>query len=106
MSKAMVVFALYRPHPGKEAELLKLVARHCPTLRKLELITDRAPIVVRAADRTIIEVFEWRSEEIVKRAHEHPEVAAIWEALETVAETTTLASLAEAHEQFSHFEPV
>lgn len=69
MSRPMVVFALYRPHPGKETELLRLAARHCPTLRRLELITGRAPVVVRASDRTIIKVFEWRSEEIVKRAH-------------------------------------
>jgi hypothetical protein len=103
---AQVVFALYRPHPGKDAELRRLIARHLPVLRRLELVTERPAILVRAKDGTYIEVFEWRTEESAKLAHEHPEVARVWEAMAQVAEFPALESLEEAKERFSHFEPI
>lgn len=101
-----VVFALYRPHPGKDAELRRLIAQHLPVLRRLELATERPAILVRAKDGTYIEVFEWRTEESAKLAHEHPEVARVWEAMDQVAEFPALESLEEAKERFSHFEPI
>jgi hypothetical protein len=104
--KPEVVFALYRPHAGKDAELRRLISKHLPVLRKLELVTDRPAILVRAKDGTYIEVFEWRTEESAKLAHEHPEVAKVWEAMGEVADFPALESLEEAKERFSHFEPV
>jgi hypothetical protein len=104
--KPEVVFALYRPHAGKDTELRRLIAQHLPLLRKLELVTDRAPILVRAQDGTYIEVFEWRSEESARLAHEHPEVAKVWEAMGEIADFPALDSLQEAKERFSHFEPI
>jgi len=106
MPKPAIVFALYRPHAGKDAEILKLVQRHCPTLRKYELITDRAPVICRAQDGTLIEVFEWVSDDAHKRVHEHPEIATIWEQMEQVCDMVGLNALAEAKTPFSHFEPV
>jgi len=103
--KPEVVFALYRPHPGKDAELRRLIAQHLPVLRRLELATDRPAILVRAKDGTYIEVFEWRNEESAKLAHEHPEVARVWEAMGQVADFPALDSLEEAKQPFSHFEP-
>jgi hypothetical protein len=104
--KPEVVFALYRPHAGKDAELRRLIAQHLPVLRRLELVTDRPALLVRAKDGTYVEVFEWRSEESARLAHEHPEVASVWEAMGAVADFPALDSLAEAKERFSHFEPV
>jgi hypothetical protein len=100
------VFALYRPHAGKDAELLKAVAMHYPVLRKLELITDRAPVVARAGDGSIVEVFEWVSEEAAQKAHEHPEIAAVWESMGKVGDVAALSSLAEVQRPFPHFEPI
>ena len=104
--KPEVVFALYRPHEGKDAELRRLITRHLPVLRKLELVTERPALLVRAKDGTYIEVFEWRTAESAKLAHEHPEVAKVWEAMGEVADFPALESLEEAKERFSHFEPV
>jgi hypothetical protein len=105
-AKSKIVFALYRPHEGKGAELLKAVAMHYPVLRKLELITDRAPVVARAKDGSIVEVFEWVSEEAARKAHEHPEIAAVWESMGKVGDVAALSSLPEAQRPFPHFEPV
>lgn len=106
MNKPAIVFALYKPHAGKEAELLSLVRRHYPTLRKYELATARVPIVSRSSNGTIIEVFEWVDELSHKRAHEHPEIAAIWERMDVIGEMPKLRSLPECAETFPHFEPV
>jgi hypothetical protein len=106
MSKPEIVFALYKPHAGKDAALLRAVAGHLPVLRRLELITARPPIIVRAKDGTIIEVFEWASGDAAHKAHQHPEVAAVWETIGESADIATLAGLAEAGARFPHFEPV
>jgi hypothetical protein len=104
--KPEVVFALYRPHPGKDQDVRRLLAAHLPVLRRLELATDRPALLVRAKDGTYIEVFEWRTAESASLAHQHPEVARVWEALGQVADFPSLDSLEEAKVRFSHFEPV
>lgn len=100
-----IVIALYRPHPGKDKELRELIRQHLPTLRELELATDRPAILMRAKDGTFLEVFEWRTDESAGLAHEHPLVAKIWEAMGKIADFPALDSLEEAKERFSHFEP-
>ena len=100
-----VVMALYKPHEGKDAELRKLIARHVPLLRNLELITDRPALLLRAANGTYVEIFEWVSR-AAARAHDHPEVAEIWEAMGKVADFVSLDSLEESRRTFTHFSPV
>jgi quinol monooxygenase YgiN len=101
-----VVFALYKPHPGKDAAVRKVIAEHVPTLRRLEMVTDRPAFVVKSENGTYIEVFEWVSKEAVKTAHTHPEVAKVWEAMGQIADFAALDSLPESKKPFTHFEPV
>lgn len=101
-----VVFAVYRPNQGKREELLKLVQKHVPTLRRLGLATDRPEILVSAIDGTFIEVFEWKSNEAARMAHEHPEVAKIWEAMGAIGSFLPLAEVSETKKAFCHFTPV
>jgi hypothetical protein len=102
-----IVFALYRPKPGREAELAAIVDTHVLELRKLGLVTARAPIVARSRkDGTIVEAFEWASAEAIERAHRDPAVQAIWSRFGESAEYPTFGQLAEANETFAGFEPV
>ena len=101
-----IVFALYTPHEGKLDALLKIVRTHVPTLRRLEFVTDRPAIVAKSSDGTVIEVFEWASGEAARAAHDHPEVAALWESIGTVSKIATLADLPEAKRPFCHLTPV
>ena len=101
-----VVFALYHAHEGKDAELEKLIAEHVPTLRRLELATDRPVILVKSKNGTYIEIFEWRTAESAGIAHHHPEVAKVWEAMGKIADLATLDSLEETKERFPHFTPI
>ena len=57
--KPVMVIVAYRPRAGKEALLLELTRQHLPVLRAQGLATDRPSSVMRAADGTIVEVFEW-----------------------------------------------
>lgn len=101
-----IVFAVYKPHPGREADFLKLLEQHVPTLRAKGLVTERAPIIAKAADGSIVEVFEWVSEEAANGAHDIPAVMAVWERMEMVASFMRLGSLAEANKPFPHFAPL
>ena len=102
----VVVIVAYRPKPGKERELVDLVRSRVPTLRKEGLATDRAPIIMRARDGTIIEVSEWKSHEAIDAAHKNPNVLAMWNKFFAVCDCVPLKTLGEAEEMFAGFEPL
>ena len=101
---AHTVIALYRPKPGREADLAKLVAEHVPALRSFGLAT-RAPVqLLRASDGTLLEIFDWRDAAAVESAHGDPRVHALWGRFEELCEFVTLGGLPEANGPFPHFE--
>jgi len=100
------VIVAYRPKIGKENELLALVRSRVPTLAEEGLVTDRAPIIMRAKDGTLIEVSEWKSREAIDAAHKNPNVLAMWEKFFAICDCVPLKTLPEAEEMFAGFEPV
>jgi quinol monooxygenase YgiN len=104
--KGIVVIVAYRPKLGKENEVLDLVRSRVPTLRKENLVTDRAPTIMRSRDGTIIEVSDWKSREAIDAAHKNPNVLAMWNQFFALCDCVPLKSLAEAEEMFAGFEPV
>jgi quinol monooxygenase YgiN len=102
----VLVIACYRPHPGRAVELLELVRGHVPALRVQDLATEREPIVMRAADGTILEVFEWASQDAIERAHANPVVQDLWKRFEAVCSYVKPADVAELHALFAPLRPV
>ena len=102
----VIVIVAYRPKPGNEKELLELVRSRVPTLKKENLVTDRAPTIMRARDGTIIEVSEWKSQEAIDAAHKNPNVLAMWNKFFALCDCVPLNTLAEAKEMFAGFEPI
>jgi quinol monooxygenase YgiN len=100
------VIVAYRPKPGKEAELLALVRARIPTLRQEGLVTERAPVVMRAKDGTLLEVSEWKSRAAIEAAHRNPNVLALWSRFFAACDCVPLNTLAETGEMFAGFEPV
>ena len=98
--------ACYKPKPGCEEKLLELVRNHLAPLRAQGLVTERASIVMRAADGTIVEVFEWVSQEAIAGAHKHPVVLDLWKRFEAVCSYETPSNLAEFQNMFAHFEAI
>lgn len=101
-----VVIAAYRPRAGQEAELLELLRGHLPILRQEGLVTDRPALVMRAADGTILEIFEWTSAAAMEEAHRNKNVQAMWRRFDQVCSYETLANLRESQGPFAHFEQV
>lgn len=100
------VIACYRPKPGQAAALDELVRGHVPTLQGLGLATDRAAMTLRAADGTVVEVFEWASAAAIGAAHDHLEVQALWAAFAECCEHVKLSQLPEAQQLFAEFAPL
>jgi hypothetical protein len=98
--------ACYKPRPGSEEALLALVRNHLPPLRAQGLVTERTPIVMRASNGTIIEVFEWVSQEAIAGAHNNSVVLDLWKRFEAVCWYETPSNLPEFQNMFSHFEPL
>jgi hypothetical protein len=98
--------ACYRPMPGCEEALLAVVRDHLPPLRAQGLVTERAPIVMRTQDGTVIEVFEWVSQEAIAGAHSNPVVLEVWKRFEAVCSYEVPANIPEFQKMFAHFEPV
>jgi hypothetical protein len=104
MSKPVVVVAMYRPKEGKVKDLETLIQRHFPTLKEYGLTTDKEPFIGRSGDGTYVEVFEWISAEAAQKAHDHPAVAKIWEAMAVVCDFGKLEQLPEAKKVFPSFQ--
>lgn len=102
----VVVIARYVPKQGMESVLRAAIGDHVPVLRAAGLATDRRPIVMRAADGSYLEVFEWVSADAIDEAHDHPDVQALWERFESSCEYAPLGDLDEVQDLFAGFEPV
>lgn len=99
------VIAAYRPKPGKDQALRKLIREHRRRLHEARLITSRPSIVLRArSDGTLLEIFEWISAKAADEAHQHPSIRAMWNKLAQVADFVPLSAVQEASKAFSHFE--
>lgn len=101
----IIVIACYRPKPGMADRLRESTRSHVDRLRAEGLVTERKPIIMEAADGTIVEVFEWASREAIDRAHSNPNVRAMWEEYDEVCEYVPIADLEEAKTLFSEFAP-
>jgi uncharacterized glyoxalase superfamily protein PhnB/quinol monooxygenase YgiN len=105
-ARPRAVIAAYRPRPGCDEALEQLVRAHVPGLQRMGLATDRAALIMRAADGTLVEAFEWASAAAIDTAHRHPEVQAMWERFDTLCEHRCLKDLAEAQGLFAEFTSV
>ena len=102
----VMVMALFRPKPGRESDLMACMRDHLPVLRSQGLATDRPNLILRASDGTLVEIFEWVSQEAIDAAHGNAEVGKLWERYAQCCEYVTLADLAEAKAMFPSFDLV
>jgi len=100
-----MVIVAYRPKPGQDAALLDLMRDHVPFLRRLGLATDRPALAMRGSGGVIVEVFEW-AEGAVAKAHEHPDIQAMWGRYAAVCDYVPLRDLPEAADMFATFAPI
>ena len=97
------VLATYRVRAEEEERFTELLATHWDTLRRLELVTDERAAVYRSVDEppTYVEIFTW-VEGGFDKAHDHPDVLTVWEAMGGLLEPRDGQLMWE----FPHFLPV
>ena len=101
-----IVIVAYKPKPGKADALKELIKTHVPRLKKEGLVTDREPVIMETADNTVIEVFEWLSDEAIRLAHSNAAVHQMWAAYAEVCDYIPLNTLTEAGDLFAEFKPL
>jgi len=86
MAKETVI-GTFRVRPDAETEFAALLERHWPTLHDLGFVTDDLPAIYRSIDGglTYVEIFTW-AEDGYEHAREHPDVLAIWGAMDALLE--------------------
>lgn len=97
------VIVAYKPKPGQADNLKELMNTHLPRLKQAGLVRDKESYIMEAADGTIVEVFEWLSDEAVQQAHQNPAVLQMWSEYAEVCDYVQLNSLAEAGNLFASF---
>jgi quinol monooxygenase YgiN len=102
----IIAIATYRPKTGQEQAFLKLLKTHMPILRKQKLVTRRQAYAMRSDNGTIIEVFEWVSEQAKLNAHKNAAVMACWNQFFALADIVSLGSLDESKSPFAGFERI
>ena len=100
-----IVIATYRPKAGKERKLEQLVKNHVKVLRNQGLATMRTPMIMKSADGTIVEVFEWISKQAIEDAHSNKDVQEYWDKYREVCDIIPVSSLNETNTSFSEFNP-
>jgi hypothetical protein len=104
---SLIAVSVYRPHPGKENELLQVVREHYPVMRGQGLVTDRPPIIMKSSDGCIIEVMEWSNSDAIGEAHSNPEVGKLWKRFDECSKyNETLSSIPECTKSFASFVPL
>jgi quinol monooxygenase YgiN len=106
MSIPRLVIVGYRPKHGQADVLLSELRDHVHLLRSEGLATDRHPMLMRAKDGTLVEVFEWASPAAIEQPHANPRVQAMWARFGACCDYVPLNTLAEAGDMFAEFEPV
>ena len=86
MAKEAVI-CTYRVGPDAEESFVELLKRHWHTPHELGFVTDERSLGFRGMDcwSTYVEIFTL-VEGGFDRAHEHPDVIAIWEPMEPLLE--------------------
>ncbi len=101
-----IVIVAYKPFPGKEMELKKLVANHWSILDKEKLVSPRQPIIMESLTQSVVEVFGWKSKEAMASAHDNPVVKKLWEEFSLVCDYIPISQVSEASNLFSEFTPL
>ena len=100
-----IVIATYKPKEGKEKVLDSLVKKHVNVLRNQGLATLRPPMIMKSADGTVIEIFEWISKQAIEDAKHNKDIQQYWDKYRDVCDIIPISQLIESNTSFSEFNP-
>lgn len=100
---SLIAIIAYKPLPGFDTGFKEVLKEHTRVLREEGLITDRDVYQMQALDGTVIEVFEWVSDQAKEEAHNHPKIMELWSRFYEYTEMAKLMDVMECHEPFASF---
>ena len=81
---------LYRVKAGSETAFRGLLKKHWPTLHRAGLAADEPSMIYQGTEKEgeplFVELLTWKDQEGPDRAHELPEVMAVWEPMGKLCE--------------------
>jgi len=81
---------IYRVKPGSEGAFKKLLAKHWPTLKRVGLAADVPSTIYLGSEGDkqpiFVELLNWKDAHGAERAHELPDVMAVWEPMGKLCE--------------------
>ena len=92
MGSVMVTsLCIYRVKAGSEPAFKKLLGKHWPTLKRVGLAADVASTIYQGSEGDkqpiFVELLNWKEKGGADRAHEIPDVMAVWEPMGKLCES-------------------
>ena len=82
---------IYRVKAGSEGAFKKLLAKHWPTLKRVGLAADVPSTIYQGSEGDeqpiFVELLNWEEKGGADRAHEIPDVMAVWEPMGKLCES-------------------
>lgn len=100
------VMVAYTPKPEREPQLVAAARAQLQLLTRLQVLGDRPPALMRAADGTLVAVLEWRSAKALLRAQSNDEIRQLSATIAESCQRRPLASLAECQKLFAEFDSI
>jgi hypothetical protein len=101
-----IVIVAYRPKPGKKDALITLARSHWSVLDGQGLVSDRKPIISKAEDGSVVEVFGWKSEDAINQAHTNEVVQQLWTEFAEVCDYIPVGDVKEGSQLFTELTPI
>ena len=100
-----IVIGTYKPKPGKEAILDRLVHNHVKVLRNQGFATSRQPMIMKAGGGTVIEILEWVSKNAIEEAKKNNDIIEYWNQYADVCDIIPISQIMESTISYSEFTP-
>jgi hypothetical protein len=97
---------VYKPYKGREKELFSAVKASYIDLRKGGYVTMEPPKLMWAKDSSLILIFEWLSEQMIRTAEADPLIQKHWMVISKLCEFEKPMNLIEFQGPFSEFETI
>lgn len=101
-----IIVIVYRPHRGKEHELIPILKSGYVLLKDRGYLTNWPPIMMQATNKCLLKIFEWKGKESMISAEADPLVQEHWMRVSKICDFEKPANLEEFKQVFSEFETI
>jgi hypothetical protein len=97
---------VYKPYKGREQELVPAIVASYRDLHQRGYVTAQPAKLMKAANGSIVMIFDWKDENMKNNAQADPVIQQHWMALSKLCEFDKPMNLIECQQPFSEFEAI